>query len=257
MDIKVLTLFPEMINTFKNESIIARGIEKGLFSIEALNIRAYSKDKHRRVDDEPYGGGAGMVMKCVPIYDAYRDILNSFDKKPKVIYMSPKGKILNQELVNKYSKEENIVILCGHYEGVDQRIIDTIVDDEISIGDYVLTCGELPAMVFIDSIVRQIPKVINSESLKEESLSNGLLEYQQYTRPEEFNSIKVPEVLLSGHHKNIDKWRFEQSIIKTYLSRPDLFEKYIENNKEDKSKIKHINEIIKNYEESIMKEGGK
>ena len=229
MQFDVLTLFPEMFEPL-NESIIGRAKEKGLININLINIRDFSKNKHKKVDDTPYGGGAGMVMMPDVVYDAYKS-LNP--KDAKVIYMSPQGQKLNQKKVVELSKEKHIILLCGHYEGIDQRVIDEIVDEEISIGDYVLTGGELPAMIVIDSVSRYIEGVLKDDSTKEESFSEGLLEYPQYTRPEVFNGKQVPEVLLSGHHENIDKWRREQSLINTKKKRPDLLEN-IELSEKDK-----------------------
>ena len=220
MRFDVLTLFPEMFSIL-DESIIGRAKEKGLIYVNLINIRDFSKDKHKKVDDTPYGGGAGMVMMPDVVYDAYKSIKND---NAKVIYMSPQGKRLNQKKVVELSKESQIIILCGHYEGVDQRVLDKIVDEEISIGDYVLTGGELPAMVLIDSVSRYIDGVLKEDSIKEESFSQGLLEYPQYTRPESFEGEKVPEILLSGHHENIEKWRKEQSLKRTLEKRPDLLE---------------------------------
>jgi len=221
MRFDVLTLFPEMFECLKR-SIIGKAIEKRIIDVNLVNIRNFSKDKHKKVDDTPYGGGAGMVIRPDIVYDAYKSIKTD---NAKVIYLSPKGTKLNQKKVVELSKEEHIILLCGHYEGIDQRVINEIVDEEISIGDYVLTGGEIPAMVLIDSISRHIDGVISKESIEEESFSNGLLEYPQYTRPEEFHNIKVPEVLISGHHENIRKWRQEKSIEITKKKRPDLFEK--------------------------------
>lgn len=218
MKFDVLTLFPEMFEIL-NQSIIGKAVEKELININLINIRNFSKDKHKKVDDTPYGGGAGMVMKPDVVYDAYKSIN---DKNAKVIYMSPQGKKLNQKRVEELAKENHLVILCGHYEGIDQRVLDKIVDEEISIGDYVLTGGEIPAMVLIDSISRYVKGVLKEESIKEESFSKGLLEYPQYTRPEEFEGMKVPEVLLSGHHGNIEKWRKEKSLEITKKKRPDI-----------------------------------
>ena len=229
MQFDVLTLFPEMFEPL-NKSIIGRAKEKGLININLINIRDFSKNKHKKVDDTPYGGGAGMVMMPDVVYDAYKS-LNS--KDAKVIYMSPQGQKLNQKKVVELSKEKHIILLCGHYEGIDQRVIDEIVDEEISIGDYVLTGGELPAMIVIDSVSRYIEGVLRDDSTKEESFSEGLLEYPQYTRPEVFNGKQVPEVLLSGHHENIDKWRREQSLKNTKKKRPDLLEN-IELSEKDK-----------------------
>ena len=218
MKFDILTLFPEMFEGMKY-SIIGKSIEKKIIEINLVNIRDFSKDKHKKVDDTPYGGGAGMVMKPDVVYDAY---LSVKDEKAKVIYLSPKGKTLNQEKVKELSKEKHIILLCGHYEGIDQRVLDEIVDEEISIGDYVLTGGEIPAMVLIDSVSRYIDGVITKESTQEESFSNGFLEYPQYTRPEIFLDKKVPDVLLSGHHENIKKWREEESLKITKQNRPDL-----------------------------------
>lgn len=229
MRFDVLTLFPEMFEVL-NESIIGRAKEKGLINVNLINIRDFSKDKHKKVDDTPYGGGAGMVIQPNVVYDAYNSVKS---EKAKVIYMSPQGKKLNQEKVEELSKQEHLILLCGHYEGIDQRVIDKIVDEEISIGDYVLTGGELPAMVLIDSVSRYIDGVLKGDSIKEESFSQGLLEYPQYTRPEIFENQQVPEVLLTGHHENIDRWRREQSLKITLNKRPDLLEK-IELSDEDK-----------------------
>lgn len=223
MKFSVLTLFPEMMSAL-GESIIGRAISKGIISTEYVNIRDYSKDKHRRVDDYPYGAGGGMVMQPQPIYDAYKSVAK--DDKPHVIYMSPQGKTLTQKRAKELSELPHIVILCGHYEGVDERIIEEIVDEEISIGDYVLTGGELPCMVLIDCVSRMIDGVLDShETASAESHYDGLLEYPQYTRPPEFMGRKVPEILLSGHHANIEKWRKEQSLLRTKEKRPDLLKK--------------------------------
>jgi len=221
MKFDVLTLFPEMFESLKY-SIIGRAVENDLININLINIRDFSKDKHKKVDDTVYGGGAGMLIKPDVVYDAYK----SLDiKSAKVIYLSPQGKTLNQNMVESLSKEEHLILLCGHYEGIDQRVLDEIVDEEISIGDYVLTGGELPAMVLVDSVLRYVPGVLAEESTNEESFSNGLLEYPQYTRPEVFEGEKVPEVLLSGHHANIEKWRKEKSLEITAKKRPDLLNK--------------------------------
>jgi tRNA (guanine37-N1)-methyltransferase len=223
MKFDVLTLFPEMFNPLK-ESIIGKAVEKDLININLINIRDFSKDKHKNVDDTPYGGGAGMVIRPDVVYDAYQSVK---DDNAKVIYMSPQGKVLNQKKVVELSKEKHLILLCGHYEGIDQRVLDEIVDEEISIGDYVLTGGEIPAMVLIDSVSRYVEGVISEESTSEESFSNenNLLEYPQYTRPEVFNGVKVPEVLISGHHENIRKWREEKSLQITKKKRPDLLAK--------------------------------
>ena len=223
MKFSVLTLFPEMV-TALGESIIGRAIGKGIIETEYINIRDFSTDKHRRVDDYPYGAGGGMVMQPQPIYDAYKSAAG--ENKPHVIYMSPQGQTLTQNKAKELAEKEHIVILCGHYEGVDERILEEIVDEEVSIGDYVLTGGELPAMVLIDCVSRMIEGVLDSqETASVESHYNGLLEYPQYTRPPEFMGREVPEILVSGHHANIEKWRREQSILRTYKKRPDLIEK--------------------------------
>ena len=225
MKFDVLTLFPEMFEPIK-QSIIGRAIDNNLLEINITNIRDFSTDKHLKVDDTPYGGGAGMLIKPDVVYDAYNNVMQKISQtgstKIKSLYVTPQGKKLTQSMVKEFSKYDNIIILCGHYEGIDQRAIDIIQPEEVSIGDYVLTGGEIPAMVLIDSISRYVPGVIKDESTAEESFSSSLLEYPQYTRPEIFMNIRVPEVLLSGHHKNINKWRREQSLINTYNKRPEL-----------------------------------
>ena len=218
MKYDILTLFPEMFEPLKH-SIIERASKQKLIDINLINIRDFSKDKHKKVDDTPYGGGAGMVMRADVVYDAYKSIA---DENAKVIFLSPQGKKLNQEKVQELAKEQHLILLCGHYEGIDQRVLDKIVDEEISIGDYVLTGGELPAMVLIDSVSRYIQGVLAEGSTAEESFSNGYLEYNQYTRPEEFLGIKVPEVLQSGNHKKIEEWRKNSSLKNTFLKRPEL-----------------------------------
>ena len=218
MKFDVLTLFPEMFEPLK-QSIIGKAVEKKLIDIHLVNIRDFSKDKHKKVDDTPYGGGAGMVMRPDVVYEAYQSVKQD---QAKVIYMSPQGKKLNQQIVEDLSKENHLIILCGHYEGIDQRVLDEIVEEEISIGDYVLTGGEIPAMVLIDSVSRYVEGVIKQDSIQEESFSNGLLEYPQYTRPEIFQGKAVPEILLSGHHENIEKWRKKRSLEITKKKRPDL-----------------------------------
>jgi len=221
MKFDILTLFPEMFDII-NKSIIGKAIEKNLIEINLVNIRDFSKDKHKKVDDTPYGGGAGMVLKPDVVYDAYCSIKTN---SAKVIYLSPKGKTLNQEKVKELAGENHVILLCGHYEGIDQRVLDEIVDEEISIGDYVLTGGEIPAMVLIDSVSRYVEGVITKESVEEESFSNRLLEYPQYTRPEIFLNKRIPDVLLSGHHENIKKWREEEALKITRQKRPDLLKK--------------------------------
>lgn len=219
MKIDVLTLFPEMFSSIK-ESIIGRAINNKLIDLNLINIRDFSKDKHKHVDDTPYGGGAGMIMKADVVYNAYNSIEDK--ENAKVIYLTPKGKTLNQQIVKNLSKEKHLILLCGHYEGIDQRVLDKIVDEEISVGDYVLTGGELPAMILIDSVSRYVKGVLSEGSTDEESFSNNLLEYPQYTRPFEFEGEKVPEVLISGNHQEIEKWRQEQSLIETFKKRKDL-----------------------------------
>ena len=231
MKFDVLTLFPEMFEPMK-QSIIGKAMEKGILDVQVTNIRDFSKDKHKKVDDTPYGGGAGMVMMPDVVYDAYKSVAT---KTAKVIYMSPQGKTLHQKKVEELAKQNHLIILCGHYEGIDQRVIDKIVDEEISIGDYVLTGGEIPAMVLIDSVSRYVEGVLKEDSIKEESFSNGLLEYPQYTRPEIFQGESVPEVLLTGHHERIAKWRKEQSLKTTRKKRPDLLSK--ESEKENEVQI--------------------
>lgn len=228
MNIHVMTLFPEIFSSYMGESIMKRAIESEILKVNLYNIRDYSENKHKKVDDYPFGGGAGMVMTPQPIFSTYEKIIeeNSIEKT-RVVYLSPKGKVFNQEMAKQLSKEDNIILLCGHYEGIDQRVIDSIVTDEVSIGDYVLTGGELPALVMIDSISRLIPGVLNkNESFEDETFENDLLEYPQYTRPREYRGLNVPDVLLSGNHKNIDKWRLEKSKEITKERRPDLWEKY-------------------------------
>lgn len=241
MQFDVLTLFPEMFNIL-NESIIGRAKEKGLINVNLINIRDFSKNKHKKVDDTPYGGGAGMVIQPDVVYDAYKSVITNNEKseKTRVIYMSPQGKKLDQQKVEELSKQEHLILLCGHYEGIDQRVLDSIVDEEISIGDYVLTGGELPAMVLIDSVSRYVEGVLKDGSTKEESFSQGLLEYPQYTRPEVFEGQQVPEVLRSGNHQMIDKWRREQSLKRTLEKRPDLFEE-VDLSDEDKKILEKIN----------------
>lgn len=220
MKFDILTLFPEMFEPLKT-SVIGKAVQKEQITINLVNIRDFSKDKHKKVDDTPYGGGAGMVMKPDVVYSAYQSVEKQ-SQKAKVIYMSPQGKTLNQQKVEELSKESHLIILCGHYEGIDQRVLDKIVDEEISIGDYVLTGGEIPAMVLIDSVSRYVEGVLNQESIQEESFSNGMLEYPQYTRPEVFEGESVPEILLSGHHEKIDRWRKQKSLEMTKKKRPDL-----------------------------------
>ncbi|MDR5658284.1 tRNA (guanosine(37)-N1)-methyltransferase TrmD [Serpentinicella sp. ANB-PHB4] len=244
MNIKVLTLFPEMFKGFMDASIIKRAQNNKIINIEYLNIRDFASNKHKKVDDYPYGGGAGMVMTPQPFFDAYKNATKHLNNNVRTIYMSPKGKTFNQKLAIDFSKEENLVILCGHYEGIDQRVIDHLVTDEISIGDYVLTGGELPAAVMIDSITRLLPGVLGkSQSFKDETFYSGLLEYPQYTRPKTFNDISVPKVLLSGNHKEIEYWRKHESLKVTLKRRPDLIRK-LRLSKEDQKQIEEIKKYL-------------
>lgn len=225
MQIDILTLFPDMCNTVLNESIIGRARTKGIVNVECHQIRDYTYDKHKRVDDTVYGPGMGMLMKAEPIAKCFETICENRKKKPKFIYMSPQGKMLNQSKVKELAKEENIAILCGHYEGVDERLIEEFIDEQISIGDFVVTGGELPSLILTDAIIRMIPGVLSSsECFEEESYYNGLLEYPQYTKPAIWRNKAVPEILLSGHHKNIKNWRIEQSFLRTKKVRPDLLQ---------------------------------
>lgn len=234
MNYHILTLFPQMVLDGLNTSIIGRAMEKGLISIEAINIRDFSKDKHNHVDDYPYGGGAGMVMQPGPVCDAYEDLCQRTGTRPRVIYMTPQGKVFNQNIARELAKEESLVFLCGHYEGIDERALELIATDYLSVGDYVLTGGELPAMVMIDCISRLVPGVLNNdESAEIESFHDNLLEYPQYTRPEIYQDKRVPEVLLSGHHKNIETWRRQESIRRTWERRPDLLKEAVLTKKEE------------------------
>lgn len=224
-----MTLFPEMIRQSMNTSILGRAIQSGIIELKIWNIRDHTRNKHLKVDDYPYGGGAGMVMEAEPVYRCYEAICSNAGCVPRVVYLTPQGRVFCQEMVKEYAEEENIIFLCGHYEGIDERVLEEIVTDYVSIGDYVLTGGELPAMVMMDAIARLVPGVLNNEaSADTESFSDGLLEYPQYTRPPEILGRKVPEVLLSGHHDNIRKWRHEQSVQRTQERRPDLYEMWRE-----------------------------
>lgn len=233
MNFLVLTLFPEMIQQGMNTSIIGRAITGGYLSVEAINIRDYAFNKHQKVDDYPYGGGAGMLMQAEPVYLAYQSIEEKIGYRPRVVYLTPQGSVFNQTMAKDFAKEKDLVFLCGHYEGIDERVLEEVVTDFVSIGDYVLTGGELPAMVMMDSISRMVPGVLsNQESGETESFAGNLLEYPQYSRPEEWHGKKVPPVLLSGHHANIEAWRREQSILRTAKNRPDLLRKADLTNKE-------------------------
>lgn len=229
MNFHILTLFPEMVLDGLHTSILKRAAEAGLISVRAVNIRDYTLSRHKKVDDYPYGGGAGMLMQAQPVYDAWQAVRDSIrtQEPVRVIYLTPQGRVFTQSMAEELAQEENLIFLCGHYEGIDERVLEEIVTDEVSIGDYVLTGGELPAMVMVDAISRLVPGVLNNEdSALTESHHNGLLEYPQYSRPEEWRGKKVPEVLLSGHHENIAKWRMEQAVERTRERRPDLYEKY-------------------------------
>lgn len=239
MNIHIMTLFPEMVMGGLNTSITGRAISKGILSIEAVNIRDYAFNKHNSVDDYPYGGGAGMLMQAEPVYQCYQAIIDKIHtqggadselcvekKKPRVLYMSPQGQTFTQGMAEELVQEEELIFLCGHYEGIDERVLDEIVTDYVSIGDYVLTGGELPAMVMVDAVSRMVPGVLHNDvSAEFESFQDNLLEYPQYSRPEIWHEKQVPPVLLSGHHANIEKWRREQSVIRTAKNRPDLLEK--------------------------------
>ena len=250
MNYHVLTLFPEMIENGMNTSITGRAITKGLLSLEAINIRDFAFNKHQKVDDYPYGGGAGMLMQAEPVYLSYASIVERIGRKPRVIFLTPQGKTFNQNMAKEFALEEDLVFLCGHYEGIDERVLEEIVTDYVSIGDYVLTGGELPAMVMMDSISRMVPGVLNNqESGETESFSGNLLEDPQYSRPEEWHGKKVPEVLLSGHHANVDKWRREQSIIRTAKWRPDLLPKADLTNKE----WNEVRRLRKQWKEEVEK----
>lgn len=233
MNFHVLTLFPEMIEQGMHTRIIGRAIAGGYLSIDAINIRDYAFNKHQKVDDYPYGGGAGMLMQAEPVYLAYESVQKKLGYRPRVVYLTPQGEVFHQTMAKELAKEKDLVFLCGHYEGIDERVLDEIVTDYVSIGDYVLTGGELPAMVMMDSISRMVPGVLsNQESGETESFAENLLEYPQYSRPEEWHGQKVPPVLLSGHHANIEAWRREQSILRTAKRRPDLLKKADLTNKE-------------------------
>ena len=243
MNFHILTLFPEMVEQGLNTSIIGRAKEKGLLSIEAVNIRDYAFNKHQSVDDYPYGGGAGMLIQAEPVYQCYKavceksgiDPKDSSQKRPRVIYLSPQGTTFSQKMAEEFAKENELILLCGHYEGIDERVLEEIVTDYVSIGDYVLTGGELPAMVMVDAVSRLVPGVLHNDvSAEFESFQDNLLEYPQYSRPETWHEKKVPPILLSGHHANIEKWRREQSIIRTEQRRPDLLEQAVLTEKEKK-----------------------
>lgn len=253
MNFHILTLFPDMVMNGLNTSIIGRAVNAGLLSIEAVNIRDYAFNKHQSVDDYPYGGGAGMLMQAEPVYLAYEAVAERIRKqgeKPRVVYLSPQGNVFDQKMAEELSQEEDLILLCGHYEGIDERVLEEIVTDYVSIGDYVLTGGELPAMVMVDAISRLVPCVLHNDvSAEFESFQDNLLEYPQYSRPEEWHGKKVPSVLLSGHHANIEKWRREQSIIRTYERRPDLFEKCELTEKEKQWLKDYLDDKISRHQE--------
>lgn len=243
MNFHVLTLFPDMIRDGFQTSITGRAVEKGLLSLDTVNIRDFSVNKHNRVDDYPYGGGAGMVMQAEPVYLAYQSIAEKLPKKPRVLYMSPQGKVFNQRMAEELAQEEEIVFLCGHYEGIDERVLEEIVDEEVSIGDYVLTGGELPALVIMDAVSRLVGGVLHNEDSAEfDSFHDNLLEYPQYSRPEVWRDKTVPPILMSGHHANVEKWRREQSLIRTLERRPDLLEN-ANLTKQDKKFLAKLKEV--------------
>ncbi len=230
MNFHIMTLFPEMVMSGLSESIIGRAVRNGLLSIEAVNIRDFADNKHNKVDDYTYGGGAGMLMQAEPVYRCYEDIVGRLGRKSvRVVYLTPQGRIFDQKTAEEFAKEEDLILLCGHYEGIDERVLEEIVTDNISVGDYVLTGGELPAMIVVDAVSRLVPGVLhNDDSSEYESFSDGLLEYPQYSRPEVWHDKRVPEILLSGDHAKVDSWRHEQSLIRTRKRRPDLYEKYLQ-----------------------------
>ncbi len=243
MNFHVLTLFPDMIRDGFQTSITGRAVEKGLLSLDTVNIRDFSVNKHNRVDDYPYGGGAGMVMQAEPVYLAYQSIAAKLPKKPKVLYMSPQGKVFNQRMAEELAQEEELIFLCGHYEGIDERVLEEIVDEEVSIGDYVLTGGELPALVIMDAVSRLVGGVLHNEDSAEfDSFHDNLLEYPQYSRPEVWRDKVVPPILMSGHHANVEKWRREQSLIRTLERRPDLLEN-ANLTKQDKKFLAKLKEV--------------
>lgn len=246
MRIDIITLFPEMCDAVLNESIIGRAQKKGVLEIVTHQLRDFAFDKHKRVDDTPYGGGMGMLMKAEPIALCFEDICKQTGTRPHFVYMSPQGKTLTQKHLKELAQKENICVLCGHYEGVDQRVLDSLIDEEISIGDYVLTGGELPALVFVDALSRMAKGVLSDDlCFTEESHYNGLLEYPQYTKPQNWRGMEVPAVLTSGHHANVDRWRYEQSLINTLNKRPDMIEK--------KELSEEDNDFLKSYINSDKK----
>lgn len=242
MNFHILTLFPDMIRQGLNTSIIGRAVENGLLSVNAVNIRDYTLDKHKKVDDYPYGGGAGMVMQAQPVYDAWRSVMEQIGYRPRCVYLTPQGRTFNQDMAKDFAKEKDLIFLCGHYEGVDERVLEEIVTDFVSIGDYVLTGGELPAMVMADAISRMVPGVLtNAESGTGESFEGSLLEYPQYSRPPVWREREVPKVLLSGDHKKVEAWRHEQSVLRTLEHRPDLLEHAKLDRQDVKKILSHLN----------------
>lgn len=242
MNFHILTLFPDMIRQGLNTSIIGRAVENGLLSVNAVNIRDYTLDKHKKVDDYPYGGGAGMVMQAQPVYDAWRSVMEQIGYRPRCVYLTPQGRTFNQDMAKDFAKEKDLIFLCGHYEGVDERVLEEIVTDFVSIGDYVLTGGELPAMVMADAISRMVPGVLtNAESGTGESFEGSLLEYPQYSRPPVWRDREVPKVLLSGDHKKVEAWRHEQSVLRTLEHRPDLLEHAKLDRRDVKKILSHLN----------------
>ena len=242
MNFHILTLFPDMIRQGLNTSIIGRAVENGLLSVNAVNIRDYTLDKHKKVDDYPYGGGAGMVMQAQPVYDAWRSVMEQIGYHPRCVYLTPQGRTFNQDMAKDFAKEKDLIFLCGHYEGVDERVLEEIVTDFVSIGDYVLTGGELPAMVMADAISRMVPGVLtNADSGTGESFEGSLLEYPQYSRPPVWRDREVPKVLLSGDHKKVEAWRHEQSVLRTLEHRPDLLEHAKLDRQDVKKILSHLN----------------
>ena len=243
MNFYIMTLFPDMVMQGLNTSIIGRAAEKGLLTIEAVNIRDYTINKHKKVDDYPYGGGAGMLMQAQPVYDAWRSIVDKIGTKPRTIYLTPQGPTFTQQAAKSFAKEENLIFLCGHYEGIDERVLEEIVTDYVSIGDYVLTGGELPAMVMVDAISRMVPGVLtNDESGSTESFEGDLLEYPQYSRPALWHGLQVPEILLSGDHAKVARWRRKQSLRRTKARRPDLFQRVTFETKQEKKLLAELEE---------------
>ena len=250
MRFHILTLFPEMVMQGLNTSIIGNAVEQNLIEINVINIRDFTKDRHKKVDDYPYGGGAGMVMQAQPIYDAWKSIVAQVGYEPRCVYLTPQGQVFAQGMAKEYAREEDLIFLCGHYEGVDERVLEEIVTDYVSIGDYVLTGGELPAMVMVDAISRMVPGVLtNEESGSTESLEGGLLEYPQYTRPPVWHDREVPPVLISGHHANIQKWQREQSLEETAKKRPDLLKNAMQQGKLDKKEMVRAQQLLEGIEE--------